>query len=122
AAGSGLKRRRRLRRRRSSRPRLPAAPPMSSEPSPPRVAPRRTLLRFLLLPVLVAGGYAAVRWTPLAAYASGPALAATIGRLRQSWWAPALLVGGYAVLSPLGVPATPLMIAGGVVVGAVGGS
>jgi phospholipase D1/2 len=95
---------------------------MSSEPSPPRRVPRRTLLRFLLLPVLVAGGYAAVRWTPLAAYASGPALAATIGRLRQSWWAPALLVGGYAVLSPLGVPATPLMIAGGVVFGAVAGS
>jgi uncharacterized membrane protein YdjX (TVP38/TMEM64 family) len=95
---------------------------MSSDSSPPRKVPRRTLLRFLLLPVLVAGGYAAVRWTPLAAYASGPALAGTIGRLREAWWAPALLVGGYVVLSPLGVPATPLMIAGGVVFGAVAGS
>jgi uncharacterized membrane protein YdjX (TVP38/TMEM64 family) len=95
---------------------------MSSEPSPPRRVPRRTLLRFLLLPVLVAGGYAALRWTPLAAYASGPALAAMVGRLRETWWAPALLVGGYVVLSPLGVPATPLMIAGGVVFGAAAGS
>jgi uncharacterized membrane protein YdjX (TVP38/TMEM64 family) len=84
--------------------------------------PRRVLLRFLLLPVLLVGGYAAVRWTPLAGYLSGPALAAAISRLRESWWAPALLVGGYLVLSPLGVPATPLMIAGGVVFGGVAGS
>ena len=84
--------------------------------------PRRVLLRFLLLPVLLAGGYAAVRWTPLAGYLSGPALAAAISKLRESWWAPALLVGGYLVLSPLGVPATPLMIIGGVVFGGAAGS
>jgi phospholipase D1/2 len=84
--------------------------------------PRRVLLRFLLLPVLLAGGYAAVRWTPLAGYLSGPALAAAISKLRDSWWAPGLLIGGYLVLSPLGVPATPLMIAGGVVFGGAAGS
>jgi phospholipase D1/2 len=90
-----------------------------------RRVPRRVLLRFLLLPALLAGGYAAVRWTPLAGYLSsqsGPRLAAAIGQLRQAWWAPALLIGGYLVLSPLGVPATPLMVAGGVVFGSVVGS
>jgi len=85
-------------------------------------ARRSALLRFLLLPVLLAGGYAAVRWTPLAGYLSGPALLAAIAGLRQAWWAPALLVGGYLVLSPLGLPATPLMIAGGVVFGGAAGS
>jgi phospholipase D1/2 len=95
---------------------------MASDPSPPRRVPRRALLRFLLLPVVVVAGYAALRWTPLAGTLSGPALAAAIARLRQSWWAPALLVGGYVVLSPLGVPATPLMIAGGVVFGGPAGS
>jgi uncharacterized membrane protein YdjX (TVP38/TMEM64 family) len=84
--------------------------------------PRRALLRFLLLPVLLAGGYAALRWTPLAGYLSGPALAAAKGRLQHSWWAPALLVGGYLVLSPLGVPATPLMFAGGAIFGGAAGS
>jgi uncharacterized membrane protein YdjX (TVP38/TMEM64 family) len=97
-------------------------PEMSSDHSPSAGVPRRALLRFLLLPALLAGAYAAVRWTPLAGHLSGPALAATIGRLRQAWWAPALLVGGYLVLSPLGVPATPLMIAGGVVFGAAAGT
>lgn len=84
--------------------------------------PRRVLLRFLLLPVLLAGVYAAWHWTPLGGYLSGPALDAAITRLRHSWWAPALLVGGYLVLSPLGVPATPLMIVGGVVFGGAAGS
>jgi uncharacterized membrane protein YdjX (TVP38/TMEM64 family) len=79
--------------------------------------PWRALLRFLLLPAVLAGVFAAVRWTPLVGYLSGPALADAFSRLRQSWWAPALLIGLYLLLSPLGVPATPLMIAGGVVFG-----
>jgi len=95
---------------------------MSSDRSPSPRVPRRLLLRFLLLPALLLGGYAAVRWTPLAGYLSGPALAAAIAGLRQSWWAPGLLIAGYLVLSPVGVPATPLMIAGGVVFGGALGS
>ncbi len=95
---------------------------MSSDRSPSSRVPRRLLLRFLLLPALLAGGYAAWRWTPLAGYLSGPALAATITNLRHSWWAPALLIAGYLALSPVGVPATPLMIAGSVVFGGVLGT
>jgi phospholipase D1/2 len=91
-------------------------------PSPRPRVPRRLLLRFLILPALLAGGYAAVRWTPLSGYLSGPALVGAIASLRHSWWAPALLIGGYVVLSPVGVPATPLMIAGGVVFGGTAGS
>jgi uncharacterized membrane protein YdjX (TVP38/TMEM64 family) len=94
----------------------------ASDNSPHHRVPRRVLLRFLLLPALLAGGYAAVRWTPLAGYLSGPALAAAIGRLRRTWWAPALLIGGYVVLSPLGLPATLLMVPGGVVFGGPAGS
>src|SRR5258708_3767 len=105
------------------RPPDPPAPPFRAGQGPPvRRVPRRALLGFLLLPLLLAGGYAAFRWSPLAGYLSGPALAAAKGRLQHSWWAPALLVGGYLVLSPLGVPATPLMFAGGVLFGGAAGS
>jgi phospholipase D1/2 len=89
---------------------------------PSRRVPRRLLVRFLLLPALLVGVFAAVHWTPLDGYLSGPALNTAIDRLRQSWWAPALLVGSYLLLSPLGVPATPLMIVGGVVFGGAAGS
>jgi phospholipase D1/2 len=94
----------------------------ASDQSPHRRVPRGVLLRFLLLPALLAGGYAAWRWTPLAGYLSGPALAAAIDRLRRAWWAPALLVGGHLVLSPLGIPATFLIVVGGVVFGGPAGS
>jgi phospholipase D1/2 len=97
-------------------------PELARDQRPSRRMPRRTLLRFLVIPALLAGGYAAARWTPLAGYLSVPALEAAFGRLRQSWWAPALLIGAYLVLSPVGVPATPLMVAGGMVFGGVAGS
>src|SRR5260370_14892164 len=87
-----------------------------------RKVPRRLLVRFLVLPALLAGAFAVVHWTPLGGYLSGPALNAPIDRLRQPWWAPALLVGSYLLLSPLGVPATPLMIVGGVVFGGAAAS
>jgi uncharacterized membrane protein YdjX (TVP38/TMEM64 family) len=100
----------------------PTKPELARDHPPSRRMPRRTLLRFLVIPALLAGGYAAARWTPLAAYLSVPALEAAFGRLRQSWWAPGLLIGAYLVLSPVGVPATPLMVAGGMVFGGVAGS
>jgi phospholipase D1/2 len=90
--------------------------------APVRRIPRRVLLRFLLLPALVIAGAVAARWTPLAGYLNEQAMTAAIGQLRHAWWAPALLVAGYVVLSPLGVPATPLMFAGGVVWGGAAGS
>ncbi len=92
-----------------------------TETTASRPLPWRALLRFLLLPALLAAAYAVVRWTPLAGYLSVSTLTAAIGRLRQSWWAPAVLIGGFAALSPL-VPATPLMMAGAVVFGGALGS
>jgi uncharacterized membrane protein YdjX (TVP38/TMEM64 family) len=46
---------------------------------------------------------------------------ATFEALRESWWAPVLLVASYVVLCPIGVPATPMLIAGGIVFGTVRG-
>ncbi|HVT57670.1 MAG TPA: VTT domain-containing protein [Thermoanaerobaculia bacterium] len=84
--------------------------------------PRAALLRFLVVPTLLLASFVALRWTPLAGYLNGPALSAAVARLRESWWAPAALIAGYLVLSPLGLPATPLMVAGGMVFGAVAGT
>ena len=81
-----------------------------------------TLLRFLALPALLVAGFALLRWTPLGHQFTEERLTAAIAGLQRVWWAPALLIAGFAILSPLGVPATPLMLAGGVVFGAVYGS
>jgi uncharacterized membrane protein YdjX (TVP38/TMEM64 family) len=87
----------------------------------PRI-PRRLLIRFLALVVIVGTGFALLRWSPLAELLDKDALLALFERLRGTWWAPVLLILSYVVLCPLGVPATPMVIAGAVVWGVLWGS
>lgn len=94
---------------------------MAPNPEPRRV-PRHLLVRFLLLVLIVGTGFAVLRWSPLADRLSWEEISATFDRLRGTWWAPAVLIAGYALLCPLGVPPTPLMIAGGMVFGTLLGS
>lgn len=96
-----------------------AAPPQL-RPAP-RI-PRRLLVRFLVLVLIVGTGFAVLRWSPLADSMNKDAILALFNRLRDTWWAPLLLILTYVVLCPLGVPATPMMIAGGVVWGVLWGS
>lgn len=95
--------------------------PTLGAPDEPRF-PVKLVLRFLLLVAILAAGFAILRWTPLAGYMNGPAITVLFDRLRGTWWAPALLVASYVVLCPIGIPATPMMIAGGVVFGAALGA
>ena len=86
----------------------------------PRV-PRRLLLRFLALVVIVVTGFAVLRFTPLHQYLTFEKISALFTELRASWWAPLALIGLYIVLCPLGVPASPMMLAGGMVFGFIPG-
>ena len=83
--------------------------------------PRHLLLRFLVLVAIVGTGFAVLRWTPVADYFTVENVAAVLERLRNAWWAPAALIGSYMVLCPV-IPATPMMVAGGMVFGPVMGS
>lgn len=87
----------------------------------PRI-PRHLLLRFLALVLIVGTGFALLRWSPLAQMLDKEAILALFERLRGTWWAPVLLILAYVVLCPLGVPASPMMIAGAVVWGVLWGS
>jgi len=87
-----------------------------------RKVPRHLLLRFLALVLIVGVGFAVLRWTPLADYLTVERISKLLGQLRQAWWAPAALIASYVILCPLGVPASPMMIAGGLVFGPVAGS
>ena len=87
-----------------------------------RRVPRHLLVRFLVLVILVGGGFAVLRWSPLAKHLTWTEISALLDHLRGIWWAPAVLVAGYALLCPFGVPASPLMIAGALVFGMLYGS
>jgi uncharacterized membrane protein YdjX (TVP38/TMEM64 family) len=94
---------------------------MTEHHAAPRI-PRRILLRFLALVVLVGVGFAVLRFSPVADALTVEKISVFLDRLRQAWWAPALLILAYIVLCPLGLPASVLMITGGVVFGVVRGS
>jgi uncharacterized membrane protein YdjX (TVP38/TMEM64 family) len=83
--------------------------------------PRHLLLRFLVLVGIVGIGFAILRWTPLADYLTVEKVSAVLEQLRDAWWAPVVLIASYLILCPV-MPATPMMIAGGLVFGPVWGS
>lgn len=55
--------------------------------------------------------------TPLGGYLQEERLKEILLRFQESWWAPLALIVLFLVLCPLGVPATPLLVAGGFVFG-----
>jgi uncharacterized membrane protein YdjX (TVP38/TMEM64 family)/predicted metal-dependent hydrolase len=96
-----------------------AAPPVL-KPAP--LVPRPLLIRFLTLVAILVTGFVVLRWTPLADQMTVERISALFDRLRETWWAPAALLACYVILCPLGVPASPMMITGGIVFGTALGS
>lgn len=96
-----------------------AAPPR------PRPAAGRALAPWIRLGALVAllgGTFAILRWTPAGELVQPERLLALLERADDHWWMPGLLLLLYAVLCPLGVPATPLLFVGGAIFGIVLGT
>lgn len=92
----------------------------SDPPAPPAPAPsRRTgaVLRFALLVAVLLAGVALLRWGPVAERLDAAELLATFRAIGAEPWAPVALVAAYVVLCPLGMPVSPLMLAGGIVFG-----
>ena len=100
-------------------------PGRAPDPAPPPGPGRSWLgpfLRFTLLAALVAGGFALLRWGPVADQLRPEALAETVRRFAGEPWAPFALAAAYLVLTPIGVPASPLMLVGGLAFGFAGGT
>lgn len=87
----------------------------------PRI-PRGVILRFAVFLAIVLVAAALVRWTSLGDFLEREALVETLAALRDAWWAPLVLIGLYLVLCPIGLPATPLILAGGIVFGTLWGA
>jgi uncharacterized membrane protein YdjX (TVP38/TMEM64 family) len=100
----------------------PRAEPGAAAPEPHvtpwwKRVPRRAVVRFLLLVALVLVSAAIARWTPLGRYLDRELLQTTLDGLRDVWWAPLLLIGLFLLFCPLGLPATPFLVVGGLVFG-----
>jgi len=69
------------------------------------------LVAFLVAAFLV------FRLTPLHEILTRDRMIALMAELRAAWWAPVALIGLYVLLSPSGLPVSPLIWAGGIVFG-----
>lgn len=60
-----------------------------------------------------------IRWTPLGEFVDRARLIHLLEQLRETAWAAPALVALYVILAPLGVPVSPLILAGGAVFGPI---
>lgn len=84
----------------------------------PRGSLQRAAIRFGLLVLILGGAIVAVRFTPLRDLLTAERLQATLARLRGAWWAPLAHVAICIAVGSLGMPATPILIAGAAIFGA----
>lgn len=78
---------------------------------------RAALVRLALLFLLLASGFLLLRWTSLGDLLTLERIAAWLERLRGHWWTPLVLVALYGIFCPLGIPASPFILAGGAIFG-----
>ena len=83
----------------------------------PRRIPRSAVIKFLVLITVLLLAALALRYTPLGDILTREKMVAALDHLRGAWWSPLALIGLYVVLSPTGLPVSPLIFAGGVVFG-----
>lgn len=77
----------------------------------------RAWLRFGLLVALVLAGIAVARWSPVREYLEPQEAVAALEEIGRQPWAPVALVVLWAVTTPIGLPASPLVFASGAVFG-----
>ena len=90
--------------------------PIAPEPKGRRL-PTGAIIKFLVLIALVVVAALALRYTPLSDFLTRERMVAAFVQLRTAWWSPIALIGLFIVLSPTGLPVSPLIFAGGVVFG-----
>lgn len=85
---------------------------------------RRTqlLLRLAVLGLLLVGGVLLLKFTPLGEYFERDRIIGLLESLRNEPWTPFALVLGFGITTVIGLPASPLVLAGGMVFGPVFGA
>lgn len=90
---------------------------VSESPISRRRIPPNAVVKFLVLIAVLIVAALALRYTPLSEFLTRERMVTTLDHLRAAWWSPLAFVGLYIVLSPTGLPVSPLIFAGGVVFG-----
>jgi uncharacterized membrane protein YdjX (TVP38/TMEM64 family) len=78
---------------------------------------RSAVLRFALMIAVLVAAWFLYRESGLDQYLGADQINSVVDRVRGWWWTPLALIALWTLLSPLGIPATPMMLAGGVIFG-----
>lgn len=78
---------------------------------------RNAILRFAVMVLLLVAAFFLYRESGLSERLGAEQITAMVETVRGWWWSPLALIGLWTALSPLGLPATPLLLAGGVIFG-----
>ena len=84
--------------------------------------PRRLVLRFLVFILVLGGGFAALRWGPLAPYLDLDQVSKLLDLLGSQRGAPAIFVGVSSFLMAFGLPASLTILVGGAAFGVFQGA
>jgi uncharacterized membrane protein YdjX (TVP38/TMEM64 family) len=93
--------------------------PDAPQPTPPRT---NALFRLGLLVVVLGGAWMLADRTGLLAYAEPTKLGEAVRAAREVPWAAPAFIAAYAIVATLGLPGTPLTLAGGAIFGSVFGT
>jgi uncharacterized membrane protein YdjX (TVP38/TMEM64 family) len=69
-------------------------------------------VRALVFALILAAGYVAIRYTPLAEWTDQQRIRQALVSIRDAWWSPLALLALYAIVAPTGISMFPLTIAG----------
>ncbi len=86
-----------------------------------RRLPGKVLWRFALFLGIIALGVAVILGTPIRDHLTHDAMAEFFGHVQDSWWSPLVFLATFVVVSLLGLPVSPLVLAGGIAFGAMSG-
>lgn len=95
---------------------------MSSTSADPKARRSQLILRLVVLALLLVSGFLLAKLTPLGTLLEKQRMIALFEDLSHRWWTPLVLVASYCVAGPIGLPASPFLVAGGVVFGFALGS
>lgn len=95
---------------------------MSRGPAQPTSSRARLALRLAILAAMLAAGFVLLKFTPVGEYFQRDRIIGLLESLRHEPWTPFALIGSYALTTPVGLPASPTVLAGGMVFGPVLGT
>ncbi len=83
---------------------------------------KKSIIKFVILLMIIAGAFFAFRYTPLSQYTQKEALLNLLTRFREHWWGPVGFILIYGVGCVVAFPGSLLTLCGGAIFGVAWGS